>query len=114
DNVASVDGGATTARLARASVAAAAPGVGLRLVFVDAASGATRGARAVQVGDLFAAQVLPYFDQYALSHRFWSADSRSIALPLAAEDGTVSIVRIPADGSATTRVADGVAASWSP
>ena len=114
DNVASLDGGATTVRLARASIAAAAPGVALRLVFVDAASGATRGARAVQVGDLFAAQVLPYFDQYALSHRFWSPDSRSIALPLAAADGTVSIVRIPADGSATTRVTDGVAASWSP
>ena len=69
---------------------------------------------AVQVGDLFAAQVLPYFDQYALSHRFWSPDSRSIALPLADADGTVGIVSIPADGRATTRVADGVAASWSP
>ena len=63
---------------------------------------------------MFAAQVLPYFDQYALSHRFWSPDGRSIALPLAADDGTAGIVVIPADGGATTRIADGVAAAWSP
>jgi TolB protein len=63
---------------------------------------------------VFAAQVLPYFDQYALSHRFWSSDSRSIALPLTADDGTSAIVVIPADGGTTTLVADGVAAAWSP
>jgi TolB protein len=113
DNVASVHG-AGTAVLARARTAAATPGVALRLVFVDAASGTTRGARAVQVGEVFASQVLPYFDQYALSHRFWSADSRSIALPVTADDGTAAIVVIPTDGSGTTRVADGVAAAWSP
>ena len=77
DNVASVRG-AGAAVLARAPIAAATPGVALRLVFVDAASGTTRGARAVQVGEVFASQVLPYFDQYALSHRFWSADSRYV------------------------------------
>ena len=81
---------------------------------MDAATGAIPAQRAVQVGDLFAAQVLPYFDQYALSHRIWSPDSRSIALPVAAADGTTGIIVIPADGGDPTRVADGVAAAWSP
>ncbi|MFL5713597.1 MAG: hypothetical protein ACJ769_02935 [Chloroflexota bacterium] len=113
DNLASVNR-APKARLARAHTTAAAPGVALRLVFVDTRSGATRGARAVQVGEVFAAQVLPYFDQYALSHRFWSPDGRTIALPVTAADGTTGIVVIPTDGSTTTRVGDGVAAAWSP
>ena len=67
--------------LARAAVtrapagrpAAVAPGLALRLVFVDVASGAIRAQRSVQVGDDFAGQQLPFFDQYALSHRVWSA-----------------------------------------
>jgi TolB protein len=63
---------------------------------------------------LFVGQVLPFFDQYALSHRFWSPDSRAIALPIAADDGSVSIAAIPTDGGPTTRSAGGVAASWSP
>jgi TolB protein len=112
DNVA-LDGRGT-AVLARAPVAAAAPGVALRLVFVDTASGTTRGARAIQVGEVFASQVLPYFDQYALSHRFWSPDSQTIALPITADDGTAGIVAVPTDGGPATRIADGVAAAWSP
>jgi TolB protein len=100
--------------LARARITAAAPGVEVRLVFVDPSSGTTRGARAVRVSELFVGQVLPFFDQYALSHRFWSPDSRAIALPIAADDGSVSIVAIPTDGGPTTRIAGGVAASWSP
>ena len=71
-------------------------------------------ARPIQAGAVFAAHILPYFDQYALSHRFWSSDSRSVALPVAAEDGTEGIVVFPADGGAATRVADGVAAAWGP
>jgi len=113
DNVAARDG-IGTARLARAPIAAPAPGIGVRLLFVDAATGTTRSARGIQLADLFVAQVLPYFDQYALSHRIWSPDSRSIALPVAAPDGPSGIVVIPADGSASTRIADGVAASWTP
>ncbi len=106
--------GAGTATLARAPLAAQPPGVAIRLVFVDAASGAIRAKRGIQLADLFAAQQLPYFDQYALSHRLWSPDSRSIALPVVAADGTTGIEVIPADGSDTIRVADGVAAAWSP
>ena len=113
DNIAGLDG-AVTARLARAPLAAPAPGVALRLVFVDVASGAIRAKRGIQLADLFAAQQLPYFDQYALSHRIWSPDSRSIALPVDDPDGTSEIEVIRADGSDPTHVADGVAAAWSP
>jgi hypothetical protein len=94
--------------------AAAAHGLALRLVFVDVATGAVRSQRSVQVADDFTLQQLPYFDQYALSHRTWSADSRGIVLPLADDDGTSRIVVIAMDGSAAVPVAAGVAASWSP
>jgi TolB protein len=94
--------------------ATVAPGLALRLVFVDVASGTIRSQRSVQVGDDFAQQQLPFFDQYALSHRIWSADSRLVALPLADADGTTRIAVIAADGSAAAPVADGIAAAWSP
>ena len=98
----------------RVILAATAPGLALRLVFVDVASGAIRSQRAVRVSDTFAQRQLPYFDQYALSHEIWSADSRSIALPLVADDGTSQVVVITSDGSGARRVADGVSGSWSP
>jgi TolB protein len=100
--------------LAGARHVATDPGVTLGLVFVDAASGDIVSQRVVQVGDVFAQQVLPYFDQYALSHRIWSPDGRSLALPVMDEDGITGIDIIPADGGARTRVADGVAAAWEP
>jgi len=106
--------GEVTARLVRAPLAAPVPGIALRLVFVDATSGAILSKRGIRLADLFAAQQLPYFDQYALSHRIWSPDSRSIALPVDDADGTSGIEIFPSDGSDTTRVADGVAAAWSP
>lgn len=112
DNVAAIDTGAT--RLVRAPLAAQPPGVALRLVFVDAASATIHAKRGIQLADLFATQQLPYFDQYALSHRIWSPDSRSIVLPVDDPDGTSGIEIIPADGSGTVRVGDGVAAVWSP
>jgi TolB protein len=97
-----------------AAPAATAPGVALRLVFVDVATGAIRSQRAVQVAEDFAQQQLPFFDQYALSHRAWSADSGRIALPLTDEDGTSRIVVIAAGGSSAVPIGLGVAASWSP
>ena len=112
DNIAGLDD--ATARLARAPMAVPAPGVPLRLVFVDATTGIIHAKRGIQLADLFAAQQLPYFDQYALSHRLWSPDSRSIALPVDSPDGKSGIEVFPADGSDATRVADGVAAAWSP
>ena len=106
-------------------VTAAPPaGINAHLVFVDVAAGAGAGASAdpairserdVRLGDVFAFQLIPYFDQYAVSHRVWSPDSRSIVLPIA-EGGAepARIVAFPADGSAPTSITDGVAAFWRP
>lgn len=62
---------------------------------------------------LFTAQFLPFFDQYALSHRVWSPDSQHIVLPVRGEEDVTRIVVIPRDGSPPTVVAEGVAAFWS-
>ncbi len=63
------------------------PGLRLRLVFIDGASGAVRSQRTVHLTDPFVSQLLPFFDQYALSHRLWSPDSMSLVLPTIADDG---------------------------
>ena len=62
----------------RSTLAAAPPGSPLRLVFVSTGSGAIVSHRTVRLSDAFTQQVLPYFDQYALSHRLWSPDGTAI------------------------------------
>jgi TolB protein len=110
DNVAGT--GRATLVASRASQAAAT-GVKARLSFVNVETGAIRSHATFAISRLFIEQVLPYFDQYALSHRLWSPDGTSIALPVVV-DGTEQVMVVPADGSAAHRVADGVAAFWSP
>ena len=66
------------------------------------------------MSELFGLQLLPFFDQYALSHRFWAPDSSSILLPLVRDDGVVGIVVLPADGSDERRIADGEMGFFSP
>jgi TolB protein len=97
-----------------AAPAADAPGATLRLVFKDVATGQTRSERSVQVSDLFANEVLPFFDQYALSHRFWSRDSRSIVLPLADLRPEAHLTVIDADGSRSVELGPGAIAFWKP
>jgi TolB protein len=92
----------------------AAAGIGLHLTFVDVATAAVRSQRDVRVSVTFVNQLLPYFDQYALSHRFWSADSASLALPLVAADGTDQLVVIPANGSDPHPIAGRTVGFWSP
>ena len=94
--------------------AAETPGIGLHLTFLDADSGQIRSERDLRLSELFAFQVLPYFDQYALSHRFWAPDSSAIVLPLAGDDGLDRIVVIPADGGDPHEVATGWIGFWSP
>jgi len=113
--------GPASARLASASAAFALPplatgpsGIGLHLSFVDAAGGAVRSERDLRVSELFAFQVLPYFDQYALSHRFWAADSSALVLPLTDDSGLDHVVVLPADGSEPRTVATGWIGFWSP
>jgi len=92
---------------------AAAAGTKLRISFVNVESGAIRSRSSFALSDLFIDQILPYFDQYALSHRVWSADGASIALPVV-DDGVERVKVIQADGSGARAVADGVAGFWSP
>ena len=89
-------------------------GLSLGLVFVDVATGSTRSKRLVRVSDLFVGQFLPFFDQYALSHRVWSPASEAIVLPLVDDRGAVHITTLPSDGSESRAIVDGVAAFWSP
>jgi len=111
-------GGARLPRAREASfrelAAAASPGLDLQLAFVDPADGSISSQRSVRLADVFTSQVLPYFDQYALSHRIWSADGTAIALPVLAADGSSEIRLYRVDGSADTKVAAGVSAFWRP
>ena len=111
-------GGATLAvarpRQPATRESAAAPGVILRLVFIDVPSGQVRHQRSARLSELFVNQVLPYFDQYALSHRFWSPDSEAIVLPLVDDRPEPQITVIPADGSEPRALGPGTIAFWSP
>jgi TolB protein len=89
-------------------------GVSLRLAFISVADGAVRSEIEVRLSDLFIGQVLPFFDQYALSHRFWSPDGASIALPLVGAGDVTELVVIPADGAEPRTVATAEMGSWSP
>jgi TolB protein len=93
---------------------AAAAGVKLRLSFVNVESGAIRSHWSFAVSGVFVDQLLPYFDQYALSHRLWSPDGASITIPVVGDDGTDQVMVVQADGAGARKVADGVAGFWSP
>jgi TolB protein len=95
-------------------LATVTPGIGLHLSFIDSQTAAVRSERDLRVSELFAFQVLPYFDQYARSHRFWAPDSSSIVLPLTDESNLDHVVVIPADGSDPHEVATGWVGFWSP
>jgi hypothetical protein len=86
----------------------------LHLLFVDVAGGAVRSDRVVRLTSHFISQFLPYFDQYALSHRVWSPDSRSLLLPLVDAGGRDRLTGLPADGAEAPHVYDGDIGFWSP
>lgn len=92
----------------------AVAGLPLRLSVVAVADGSVRFERRVRVSDLFVNQVLPFFDQYARSHRFWSPDGSALLLPLVGEDDVTQLVAIPADGSEARVVARAEMGFWSP
>ena len=102
------------ATVPRSDAQEAAAGVGLQLSVSAAANGAIRSERVVRVSALFVNQVLPFFDQYALSHRFWSPDSGSIVLPIVGEGDVTQLQVIPADGSEARVVATAEMGFWSP
>jgi TolB protein len=61
---------------------------------------------------LFLDQFLPFFDQYALSHRLWSPDSSAIVLPITNADSTKQITVFGLDGTVTA-VGEGDTPFWS-
>ena len=97
-----------------AQAAQTAAGTLIRVAFVDVASGSIRSERVGRLSDGFLNQILPYFDQYALSHRFWSPDGSSIVLPLDDGQGVSQLTVIPADGSDGRQLTAGVLGTWSP
>ena len=111
DKIASLGRGTLISSSAAREVAA--DGRRLRFTFVDVGSGTIRSHWGFTVSQVFVDQLLPYFDQYALSHRMWSPDSAKIAIPVVA-DGTDQVMVVPADGAGARKIADGVVGFWSP
>lgn len=66
-----------------------------------------------QPGQLFTAQFLPFFDQYALSHRLWSPASDALVLPVQEADGSERVYVFPIDGSPPYGVTEGMMGFWS-
>jgi TolB protein len=95
-------------------LAAAPPGTALRLAFVTVETGTLISQRNVRLSDLFTQQVLPFFDQYALSHRIWSPDGVGVVVPIVSDDGAVHLTTVRADGTDTRIVTDGAMAFWRP
>jgi dipeptidyl aminopeptidase/acylaminoacyl peptidase len=87
--------------------------VPMTLSFVDVASASVRAHRAVAVSRQFVNGILPYYDQYALSHHVWAPDSSAIALPGFGNGGD-QLFAIPADGSEPTGLDGAVFGFWSP
>ena len=84
----------------------------VRVVFVDATSGAIQAGAVVEPGRLFVDQYLTYFDQYATSHQLWAPDSSSILIPV--DDATGSHLRLVPRAGGTAKLLDGVMGAWSP
>ena len=117
DNVteAQLGGGTAGAQVAREVAAReAAAGLGLRLSFVGVFDGSVSAERVVRVSDLFASQILPFFDQYALSHRFWSPDGKTFVLPVVGDGDVTRLYAIPVDGSEARVLAAAEVGFWSP
>ena len=83
-------------------------------LFVDVDTGTVLADHIVQPGPRFVSELLPYFDQYALSHRLWAPDSSSFLLPVVGTDGTATVIALPRDGSASPFSIGATAAFWSP
>ncbi|MCB0241680.1 MAG: hypothetical protein KDH08_24320, partial [Anaerolineae bacterium] len=80
---------------------------------VDVASGQTQTLASFRPSDVFLGQFLPYFDQYALSHRIWSPASDALVLPMVDDRGEAGIYVVSMSGGAPLRISDGVMAFWS-
>jgi TolB protein len=85
----------------------------IRLTFVDVASGRIRSDPVVVPGRRYIDALMPYFDQYALSHRLWAPDSSSVLLPQAGFDGGTTVDVFFPDGGPPVAL-EGEIGFWSP
>lgn len=85
----------------------------LRLLVYDVAEGEGRLLFEFVPTFTFATQFLPFFDQYALSHRLWSPQSDALVLPMV-EDGRNEIFVINITTGQKRFLAEGLMPFWSP
>jgi TolB protein len=84
----------------------------LELWIVDVIDGSPRRILNFTPTDLFVFQFLPYFDQYALSHRLWSPTSDALVIPAVAS-GQPQILVVALEGFSPVALANGSLAFWS-
>ncbi|MFQ5401220.1 MAG: TolB family protein [Anaerolineae bacterium] len=83
-----------------------------QLNVIDVRDGKSEQLLSFQPSAAFINRFLPFFDQYALSHRLWSPDSDAIVLPVR-EENRNRIIVAPLDGSPVQLVGEGTMAFWS-
>jgi TolB protein len=83
----------------------------MSLKVIDPDTLETRVLAAFAPSPLFVAQYLPFFDQYARSHRLWSPGSDALVLPALDDDGVPTLVVFGIDG-ATTPLVPGDLPAW--
>jgi TolB protein len=83
------------------------------LRLIDVAGGGDRLLGPIRPTFSFLSQFLPFFDQYARSHRLWSPDSTALVLPQRLE-GENQIMVFSVDGEDARSIAEGDMPFWSP
>lgn len=83
----------------------------LNLSVVDIRTGTPRLLTPFKPNSIFANRFLPFFDQYALSHRLWSPQSDAILLPALVDDSP-HIVVVPLNRLPPAHIGKGSMGSW--
>ena len=84
----------------------------MNLSVIDVQSGQGLQLATFTPSHTFISQFLPFFDQYALSHRLWSPGSDAIVLPIV-EQRERKIVVVPIGGGQMRQIGTGSIAFWS-
>lgn len=85
----------------------------LHLSVMDLAAHHTHALLTFTPPPTFVHHFLPFFDQYAQSHRLWSPDSEALVFPVLRAD-SAEILRIPINGRSPQVVAEGLMPCWRP
>ncbi len=81
------------------------------LAIVEVATRERRSLTTFAPTPIFVRQFLPFFDQYALSHRIWSPESDALVLPMLDNERRSQVVIVSLDGSVTP-IAGGDTPFW--